>query len=208
MFKKGFTVAEILVALGVIGIVAAISSPILSNVIPDRDKISMLKAYKNLNDITQEIVNDPGYYINGTNCEGLGCTDQALAISNDTTYSGNGKYANLLARSFNGEDKKATKISDTVYTFEAADNSSWKIEKNGSNHYVTVDINGSDEGKNSHYTSEVKKPDQFIFLVKPNGAIHPNDALTDAYLRTKSNLKNNKNDLKEAAVLYNKKYKK
>ena len=84
MFKKGFTLAEVLVSLSIVGVVAAISAPALSNMMPDKDKLVVLKAYKSLKDATQELMNDPGYYINfsdnNANCVGLACTAQPESI--------------------------------------------------------------------------------------------------------------------------------
>ncbi len=55
MKKFGFTLMEVIIALGIVGVVAAISTPLLNNLIPDKDKIAVLKTYKIIGDINNEI---------------------------------------------------------------------------------------------------------------------------------------------------------
>ena len=54
MKKNGFTLAELLIAIGIIGIVAAVTAPQLNKLLPDENKSKVLKAYKALNDINEE----------------------------------------------------------------------------------------------------------------------------------------------------------
>ena len=58
MRKMGFTLSEVLIALTIIGVVAAISAPLVNNVIPDKNKAIVLKAHKTISDINSEIL-DP-----------------------------------------------------------------------------------------------------------------------------------------------------
>lgn len=46
--KKGFTLAELLIVLGITGIVAAVLLPAINNIMPDKTKIMYLKAYDEL----------------------------------------------------------------------------------------------------------------------------------------------------------------
>ena len=62
MKKKAFTLAEILVALGAIGIIAAVTAPMLGSLMPDENKVKVLKYYKQLTEINNELINNPFYY--------------------------------------------------------------------------------------------------------------------------------------------------
>ena len=55
MKKFGFTLAEVIVTLGIIGLLAAITAPLLGSLTPDQNKIKVLKAYK--------ILGNPGGYL-------------------------------------------------------------------------------------------------------------------------------------------------
>ena len=40
MKRKGFTLAEVLVSLGIIGVVAAMVSPTMNKIIPNKEKVN------------------------------------------------------------------------------------------------------------------------------------------------------------------------
>jgi len=46
MKKLGFTLSEIIVTLCIIGVVAAITAPLIENLVPDKNKMMVLKYYK------------------------------------------------------------------------------------------------------------------------------------------------------------------
>ena len=58
MKKYGFSLSEILVALAVVGIVAAIITPMSSAILPDKNKVEVLKAYNALSETTQNLLNN------------------------------------------------------------------------------------------------------------------------------------------------------
>ena len=65
--KKGFTLAELLVTLGTIGVLAAITAPMITGLMPDKNKMMVIKAYKTLSDINQELLDDPSIYFSDGN---------------------------------------------------------------------------------------------------------------------------------------------
>ena len=108
MKKFGFTLAEVLVTIGIIGVVAALATPSLLGLMPDKNKVQVLKVYNNVSKITKEMVNNPTLYndedYNGksnsqcdpnnsnTNCcVGLQCTN----IPNNAEELVHEKYPNL-----------------------------------------------------------------------------------------------------------------
>ena len=46
--KKGFTLAELLITMGIIGVIAAILAPAIGNLMPDSNKGKVLKVYNAL----------------------------------------------------------------------------------------------------------------------------------------------------------------
>jgi len=125
MKKFGFTLSEILIAMGIIGVVAAATAPTLNMLLPDRNKSKVLKAYHVITTTTNSLLRNPSLYPgdgivqfweNGrwVECEGLACGSlpydwNLLLISkypeitnaNVNTFrnalQGRSKYINLLA---------------------------------------------------------------------------------------------------------------
>ena len=56
MKKNGFTLAEVLVTLGIIGILSAIMVPAVGNARPDKTKLLYLKTYDSLSEILNILV--------------------------------------------------------------------------------------------------------------------------------------------------------
>ena len=59
---KGFTLAEVLVTVGIIGIVAAITLPLINRFSPDATKVQYLKTYDMLVKTMNKIANNKIYY--------------------------------------------------------------------------------------------------------------------------------------------------
>ena len=65
MMKKGFTLAEIMVVLVVIGVLTCILTPIVANSIPDKNVMKFKKADTTFKNVIHELVNSDKYYENG-----------------------------------------------------------------------------------------------------------------------------------------------
>ena len=88
MKKFGFTLSEILITVGIVGVVAALTAPAVSNIMPDRNKMMFMKNYKELTTITEKLLQDPElYYTTYTldadgkkvpTCVGLSCYNAPL----------------------------------------------------------------------------------------------------------------------------------
>ena len=63
--KKAFTLAETLIVLVVIGILAAILLPVARNIVPDRNLMKFKKAHTTLGNAIRELVQSEEYYLNG-----------------------------------------------------------------------------------------------------------------------------------------------
>ncbi len=62
--KLGFTMAEMMVCLSVIAVIATILIPTISTLRPDKEKTMFKKAYQITERIVSELVNDPDLYPN------------------------------------------------------------------------------------------------------------------------------------------------
>lgn len=211
MKKFGFTMAELLTTLGIIGVVAAITVPMANNLMPDKNKVAVLKAHKNLTEINHELLNDNGLYFNGADCIGFECTAtpsqeilNARGIANwPAAAAKEDKYPILLWTKLNVTDIKDIDLSAKSHTLP--DGTTWTVDsvKNNSGNLagykVTVDINTSSKGKNCSYSANCTKPDSFILNVQlRNGTVTGGDALTLAYLANPHKFNTKKDDLKTA----------
>ena len=118
MKKFGFTLAEVLLTMGIVGIVAAVSIPFLNQAMPDRNKAKVLKTYNTITKINQKLLNDPRLYPGSDECDvrqnGFDCTASPVAwrdlvderyhnnslngvIYSSTPLGARKKYINLLA---------------------------------------------------------------------------------------------------------------
>ena len=144
MKKKAFTLAEILIAFGAIGIIAAVTAPMLGSLMPDENKMKVLKNYKILNETTKALLNDPMYYYDyiepaGTikiKRQGLAANDDRegnrfVGLKNDmslseyrTKYHGSQKYCYLLYEKMEATGDIA-KEGSNAYVFELVDGSKY-----------------------------------------------------------------------------------
>ena len=62
MKKQGFTLPELLITLAIIGVAAALLSPVFSNIIPDKNKVMILKKFNAIQNINNEILNNKEMY--------------------------------------------------------------------------------------------------------------------------------------------------
>lgn len=211
MKKTGFTLSELLVTIGVIAIVAAITAPLLSGLIPDKDKVQVLKIYKTIVSTNQELLDDPslnwGTDILGEKCtDGFGC----LGVPYNPKYSDHQKYGYIYKYPLLFADKLSLTDGPNEgesITFTTADGVEWEIGLGNDGIYLfTVKLNN--KGADCTYSAECKKPSNFAFYVEPSGKVYGNDPLTEAFLNNKFKLNDRKKDRAEAKSNVNKQYQK
>ncbi len=79
--EKAFTLAEVLIVIGIIGVVAAILVPILINQIKDyQNKIMLKVAFEQLSDVSKKIANDRGGTLLGIAETGNQCDRERFAL--------------------------------------------------------------------------------------------------------------------------------
>ena len=212
MKRIGFTLAELLITLGIISIVATLTAPTLINAIPDKDKVQVIKLHNVISNITRDLLDNPSYYrdeecnADGHICAGLASTGVPLIDYIDANnYSGDIKYPRLLAERLH-TTSQVTGVSLPI-TFETLDGVSWSIALDTASaintdtdeyeikYEITVDIKSNIGSTNcSAGATNCKKPDSFIFLVDTHGKVTGKDVLTEQYLKTSTKLNNKKED--------------
>lgn len=216
MKKFGFTLAELLITLGIIGVVSALTAPIMTNIMPDKNKAMFLKNYKELKTITNQLLEDRTIYYSTrtldletgrkiSSCQGLQCEETPLrspfkgSSSAPSIYTGPNKYPYLLANFLGIKTPSST-------SFKTSDNTLWKITRSadtngvvsGYNVLLTIDGNGD----TCTYGPGCLRPKTFALTVDIYGSVTPADALSEAYLASATKSNNKKADLEEAEKIY------
>lgn len=192
MKKRGFTLSELLIALGIVAVTAAMVGPIFSSVIPDKNKIKVISYYNKINEINQKLLSNQNYYytIYGINDDGDRYVKKPANLSNTyepidkpqfitDSLSGNNKYPKLFFYTLNSS------LCGLKEWVELEDGSLWKIEMSNTYYSITIDVNGKN-GKSCYYENDCKKPDTFRFIIDSDGGVTAWDALTDSYLTNMS----------------------
>ena len=206
MKKLGFTLSELLVTLGVIGVVAALTAPAITDLMPDGNKLAMVKIINNVETITADMLENPGVYqarfdadgnplCIGLECDAKPTLSKYTSVSYDLISSDN-KYPYVLSDILGLE-----KIGDSDWQIDE-DKRAWSIkmasyEEDGKSlkrAEIIVDLNGIENAPNSVYSSTVTKPDRFSFYVDREGLVYPKDALTAAYMKNQMNMNARKED--------------
>jgi prepilin-type N-terminal cleavage/methylation domain-containing protein len=159
--KQAFTLTELLIALGVIGILCVILLPIIFNLMPNQNTIMAKRAYYAVQTIVSDMINDDACYPDKTssvNNAKVGFDDAAGSANcsqwdedhlDDTSMS---KAAEKFQAIFT--DKMG--VSDSPSKFSTSDGIYWVItdagfsssSKTGGSISILVDVNGASSGPN------------------------------------------------------------
>ena len=210
MKKSGFTLAEVLIVLSIIGISAALILPAINNLKPDQNKIMYLKVHDSLGQSIQTLASNSKLFPVCRQADNISCVKHPLLNTEAPVderykdYDGRTKLCNLLALSMSVNQDNIN-CSENSYNFSGAsfDNDftnnisfttqngmQWRIvpqalsAANGSAEYQTdiyVDINGNTV-PNCIYGDECPNPDRFKFLVDASGRVYAGDPMGQLYL--------------------------
>ena len=210
MKKLGFTLSELIVTMGIVGVLAAITAPILSEIIPNQDKIKVLKAYKTLTDINKELIEDNSLYMTDETCEGFDCIQQPLNPAySDSKYSGDTKYFNLFLDKLNSYSI-VQQVSKGSCTFTTEDGMEWYFlftegYPSQTDFKLRLYLNTDSSKERCSYFSNqgCKKYNTHAFVIDSYGIVEVplGDCLTRAYLENPTKLNGKKEDLARAEEL-------
>lgn len=203
MKKPAFTLTELIIAIAIIGVAAALALPSMINIMPDGKKMKVIKYYNIINNTVEEILANPDlyhpYWVYDTNnelclkakvgdekcCVGLECVDLA----------NKGVVRKILSDklALDEEDLSIKESKDVYYNIRISIK-----EKNG-------DVNCSSSDINGDKCIDFKDVNTFKFVITKEGDVRPaeNDYLLQAYLLNPHNTKDRKKDFEVAKKLKN-----
>ena len=144
MKRRAFTLMEILLTIGIVGIVGTLLARVISGVMPDVNKAKFLRAYTASRTIVRDMVNDSMLYPDedDTNTATYGFANTATPVGGPyatSTYSGKNKFPLIFA------DKLGISVSNV------SNNSFYSIRDN-----ITYKISGSGPYTIKYYTKNPK----------------------------------------------------
>lgn len=215
MKKQGFTLAELLIVLGITGVVAAVLLPVINNLLPDKTKMMYLKAYDELMQDVKSLGANSSLFpyavdINGKSYDvsNYPFINNEIPINKKFSkdeYTGKTKLCNLIAFTMNAEPnckEDAPDYSDSLFdankSYTTKNGMQWWIvpkvyeTSEGKASYQTdiyVDVDPSKKSKNCLFNSlTCKQPDRFKFLLAADGTLIPADPMGLKYIQTRKNL--------------------
>lgn len=203
MNKKGFTLAETMLVLTVLGIIAAVLVPTIMHSSPKKNKILFVKSYHEAERTIADLVDDERFYP-----EPEGFAWRETVDVDGATYTGDTKFCNSFASKINTLGNINCNVAADQPNFTATSGTTWYIPKwsptltispttgertitSGST-AITIDVNGSkapncrglayNETTGKVTTISCKNPDRFVFNVMYNGRIVVDGPVERGYL--------------------------
>ena len=190
-FKYGFTLAEMMVCLAILSIIATMLIPAIMQVKPAKNKILFKKAYYLTERIVTELINDEDMYATKLGKEGFDEIEPAAA---DSSISGNTKFCKLFASKLNTVDDVPNCVANQI-AFISSDGIEWimPITDFAADAKIRVDVNGSEKQPNCMYNStdpdKCSDPDIFEIFIKKDGKMYVKDEIAKEYLKSNDTIK-------------------
>ena len=174
LMPNGFSLGDMLIALGVIGALAVILIPIYKTANPDKLESMHKKATFIVERITNELSSDEYLYPISSNGEYKGLSNTEQVELNGSIHGGSTKFCSLFASRLNlmpGSEVRCAQNEKSATSIEGID---WYLPisefKNGPETLI-VDVN-SNELPNCIYDEDTcPRPDRFEYLIQPGEKI-------------------------------------
>lgn len=175
--KRAFTLSELLITILIIGIIAAVTLPVVKKAMPDKLEAMRRKTYYILeNTVSQMAADDIMYPAKKDGTMGFQNTD---AIKLDgIVYQGDKKFCELFSSRLTKRKDSVTDCTADAKTFSSADNVDWYLPVTSfPKGYAKVkfDVNGNNEPNCEYNETTCPSPDTFTYYVLSNGRIVEQD---------------------------------
>ncbi len=202
MKKRGYTLAELLITIGIIAIIAAIVLPLINKFKPDSNKILYLKTYDAIVEVVGNMVSNQEFYPTSDGTFSYAKAPlynlQEVTVAG-TKYGGSAKkFCELLGLSLSSTGAASCsdnyqEYSDNLFdspSFGSANGVQFFVTTNVEGYYrsdIYFDVNGS-KGGNCMYGESCKNPDRFKVSIAADGTIAADNA-GQGHLNKRSNWK-------------------
>ncbi len=199
---KAFTLAELMVCLAIISIIATLLMPAINRLRPNKNKVMFKKAYYLAERIISELVNDEEAYPFVDSRVGF---DNTSAVTiNGTVYGGAGdeekkaKLCRLFALKMNTLSEEPNCVDGANYdnpSFTTTDGVKWIIPytdfaDQATYHNILLDVNGDNDPNCTENEEGCIQPDRFPLGVRADGKMRVNGTIARDYIGTTNMIEN------------------
>ena len=201
---KAFTLGEMLIVIGIVGVIATLLLPTLSQMQPDRRKVMFKKAYATVDRLVTELVNDDTFYPEALGTEGFDNTTVNLGVTAaalDGMTSEN-KFCRLFAYKVNTVDTNAIRCpgslvnnkgsnEGSVPSFTTNDGIEFYIPNSDFSEAMRLDfdVNGKEAPNCLFHATKCSSPDRFSVFIAADGGIRVEGDLEKDFLKSTSVIK-------------------
>ena len=209
--KKGFTLAEILVAIGIIAVMAALMASAFNQAKPNKTKMLYLKGYDSLVEAVNLMTNDSTIY-NPIYVTGTGSSQRTYNVENNplldlsvplkTSLTGSYaegdtlKFGKVLEELLNGSGGTANGTVSYSFTTSPG-NFSWTVRPLGRPLSTTT---GASVNFNNQVSLSIDGGDAFNFCVYSDGKIRTMDSAGQTFINNRKNVKSSGNTVPPATT--------
>ena len=214
--KNAFTLAEVMVTLALIGILASIMLPVISKARPNKQKAMFKKAYYVAERMVYELVNDEDLYPATGDKVGFDNTGEVEYMnssygSKDDEGKQKSKFCELFARKVNTTSDSVSCTADSASfsnspSFTTTDGIAWHMpytdfsanNAGSSTQIIRVDVNGTTK-PNCEYKDNTQasaegvsaclNPDRFVIKIEPDGKMYVDGLKEKEYLSSNDSLR-------------------
>lgn len=193
---RGFTLAEVMITLAVLGILASIMLPAVSRVRPNENKVMFKKAYYIAERTVSELVNDENLYPEGDGTH-VGLDNISEVTYNGEKFTGNDKFCKLFAEKVNTINDSVNCVSSSsnptasnIPSFTTTDGIAWymPITDFSGDKYITVDVNNEKKPNCSFANNTCINPDRFEIYIEPDGKMYVKGVKEKEYLSSNKSM--------------------
>lgn len=171
----GFTLAETLLTIMIIGVIAAATLPTLQKAHANKFEAMRTKCLFQIEQTVAQMLDDDVLYPQSNNgfSKGLAVTKEVKV--NGVKYGGNKKFCEFFASKFNKAPNSRVNCSVGAKTFTSADGVDWYLPVSnftGTREIIKFDVNGFGNDPDCKAGPNCPKPDIFEYYITPLGKIY------------------------------------